>query len=120
MVEEVLVVSKKIEVIVLENDEFVVHRSVSTVNDDSNVFNVVIQAMVNQLTSTAGLTSVKHIKAAEPKVAPRNIHEEDMTEDRRKRIEAENKEILARQKRDQEVSIKELEPIKMSNVLGSK
>lgn len=42
--------NKKIEILVIEDDEFVIHRSVSTVDEEVNPFNVAIQAMVNGLT----------------------------------------------------------------------
>lgn len=56
--------TKKIEVIIIENDTQVIHRTVSTVYDDSNAYTVAINAIVEDLTSTNIIN--KGIKVSRP------------------------------------------------------
>lgn len=51
--------TKKIEVIIIEEDVHVVHRSVSNVYEDSNTYNVAIQAIVEALTGTKPMSAVQ-------------------------------------------------------------
>lgn len=51
--------NKKIEVIIIENDTQVVHRTISEVYTDSNTFNVAIQAIVENLTGTKPTSKVQ-------------------------------------------------------------
>ena len=51
--------SKKVEVLIIENDTEVVHRTVSTVYGDSNTYNVAIQAIVEALTGTKPISKAQ-------------------------------------------------------------
>lgn len=53
--------NKTIEVIIIENHTNVVHRTVSTVYEDSNTYNVAIQTIIESLTGTKPISKVQAV-----------------------------------------------------------
>lgn len=113
--------SKKIEVIVIENDNVVVHRSTSQVYPDSNTYNVVIQAMVNELTDLAGRTPVKvqPIEHQRPAVAiPAPVQAQiQVQEDNKFHPDLASMGVTKNVKQEK-YNIQSIKPIKMNEVLN--
>lgn len=131
--------TKKIEVIVIENDSHVIHRSVSNVYEDANPYNVVIQTMVTELTDRAGLAVVRQAPARDKtpaeiqEVSKRKTEEEqafakaralaegaelDTVKDAIARDFGDRKMPKAKPVSDEKFNIVQVPPIKMSDVLG--
>ncbi len=139
--------SKKIEVIIIENN-YVVHHTTSQVYPDANVYSVVMQAMIESLTDASGRTPVKHISGSsngrttdfesvnlgssprpESKPVPANLFDAPITPERQEQARKEAADIIAKQRKENEESLKNIKQIerdaykqanaiRMSDVLG--
>lgn len=109
--------NKKLEVIVIENDELIVHRSVSEVYPDTNLYNAVIQSMVNHLTE---------FKAPPDKVSPPIVRKTlppistqlELPMDNEFHPDLVSQGIAPKKIPERKFNITELAPIKMSDVFS--